>query len=163
MDEPSITYKITPCWITLLQPTQAGRQPCWASPLTFCLIGLYLATKRMEDSVHHTLYVVFVLSMSRRWFLQRHVRNKTIWCSYSTKLSVDKKFRFFNRELSKANLYQFDSCRFKAKVSISIFDYLALEKKITHKNTFTIVCGRDRGIKRNFKNCITCKVRKTSK
>jgi len=72
---------------------------------------------------NHTLYVVFVFSMSRSWFLLRHA---------STELSVDKKFRFFNRELSKANLYQFDSCRFKAKVSISIFDYLAVE--INKKN-----------------------------
>jgi hypothetical protein len=29
--EPSTTYKITPCWVTL--------SPCWASPLVFGLTG----------------------------------------------------------------------------------------------------------------------------
>ncbi len=32
---PSITYKITPCWVTLLQ--QARGTPCWASPLALSL------------------------------------------------------------------------------------------------------------------------------
>jgi hypothetical protein len=34
---PSITYKITPCRVTLLQPTRGP--PCWASPLAFGLIN----------------------------------------------------------------------------------------------------------------------------
>jgi hypothetical protein len=108
--------------------------------------------------------VVFVLSTFHVKKLVSAGTRQTMWCSYSTELSVDKKFRFFNRELSKANLYQYDSCRFKAKVSISVCDYLAVEinKKITHKNAFTIVCGRDRGIKLNFKK-LYHKVSKTSK
>jgi hypothetical protein len=70
-----VNSKVRPS-LTKLHPagSLSSSQPCWASPLAFGLIGWYLATKRMEDSVHHTLYVVFVLSMSRSWFLQRHVR-----------------------------------------------------------------------------------------
>ncbi len=33
---PSITYKITPCWVTLLQ--QPGGAPCWDTPRVFGLI-----------------------------------------------------------------------------------------------------------------------------
>jgi hypothetical protein len=102
----------------------------------------------MEDNVHHTLYDVLVLSFHVKKLVSAETR-QTMWCSYRTELSVDKRFRFFNRELSKANLYQFDSCRFKAKVSISIFDYLALEKKNnTQKRLYN--SRRDRGIKLNF-------------
>jgi hypothetical protein len=43
---PSITHKITPCWVTLLLPARRAavlgrrvRPPCWASPLAFGLIG----------------------------------------------------------------------------------------------------------------------------
>ncbi len=36
----SITYKITPCWVTLLQLARRGWPQCWTSPLAFGLFGL---------------------------------------------------------------------------------------------------------------------------
>ncbi len=66
----TVHHKITPCWVTLLQPAQAGSRVVPALLPSASVVE----TKWMEDNVHHTLYVVFVLSMSRSWFLHRHVR-----------------------------------------------------------------------------------------
>jgi hypothetical protein len=45
---PSIKYKITPCWVTILQPP--GGPPCWTSPLAFGLI----ADDKRAYSAHET-------------------------------------------------------------------------------------------------------------
>ncbi len=60
---PSTTYKITPCWVTRLQP-QPGGPPCWASPLAF---GLMEADAQLYSSLHAfvVIYLMFILYVLR--------------------------------------------------------------------------------------------------
>ncbi len=50
---PSITYKITPCWVTFLRP--ARRAAVLASPLAFVLIGLGSILRGFLDVIGKSL------------------------------------------------------------------------------------------------------------